>query len=101
MLSEKPHLDPGLDLARLARAVGVGSPSLSAILSSEGLSFYEFVNRHRVEEAKRLLRDPRERRTSIEAVGMMSGFRARSTFYEAFRKVTGQTPAEYRRAAGD
>ncbi len=99
MRSEKPFLDPALRLDSLALALGVSGRQLSGLINrASGGNFYDFVNRHRVEEARNLLCSPREARTSIEAIGLLVGFRARSTFYESFRKQTGQTPAEYRRA---
>ena len=97
MRTEKPFLDPALSVESLARALGMPARKLSEWINrNTGGNFYDFINRHRVEEARILLQDPREQRTSVEAVGLLVGFRARSTFYEAFRRHTGQTPAEYR-----
>lgn len=95
MVREKPFLDPRLDQATLANAFGVTPRALSEMLREEG-GFYEYINRLRVEEAQRVLSDPVERRTSIEAVSMLVGFRSRSTFYECFRHETGKTPAAWR-----
>ena len=97
MHSEKPYLDSRLTLQQLADAVGVSSRQLSPLIhATSDSNFYQFVNKYRVAEAKRLLADPREERTSVEAIGLMAGFRARSTFYEAFRREEGKTPAQYR-----
>jgi AraC-like DNA-binding protein len=97
MQTERPHLDPRLSLDDLAKALGIAARDLSQFIkSSDGGNFYQFVNGHRVAEAKRLLTDPAEHRTSIEAIGLMAGFRSRSTFYDSFRRETGQTPAQYR-----
>ena len=98
MLVERPYLDVRLSLERLADGLDMPPRELSqAIGASPDGSFYNFVNRFRVGEASRLLSDPSEARTSVEAIGLMSGFRSRSTFYEAFRRATGMTPAQYRR----
>ncbi len=98
MLNEKPYLDPQLSLESLAIALNMSSRQLSEIINGVGdSSFYDYINRYRVEEAQKLLLDASEARTSIEAVGLLVGFRARSTFYEAFRRETDQTPGEYRR----
>ncbi len=98
MDTEKPHLDARLTLGQLAHAIGTPERELSALFgNSDDGNFYHFINRHRVEEAKMLLRSAVEARTSVEAVGLMAGFRSRSTFYEAFRKATGQTPAQFRK----
>ena len=97
MLSEKPFLDSRLTLRQLANALSMGPRQFSALIRTRsGGNFYQFVNKYRVEEAKQMLADPRERRTSVEAIGLIAGFRARSTFYEAFRREVGKSPAQYR-----
>lgn len=97
MRAEKPYLDPQLSAGRLAEAVEMGPRELSRVIAnSPDGSFYNFVNRFRVAEAQQLLADPAEARTSAEAIGLMAGFRSRSTFYEAFKRETGVTPARYR-----
>jgi AraC-like DNA-binding protein len=99
MRAEKPFLDPDLKLETLALALNVSERQLSELINRlTGSNYLNFINRHRVEESKNLLRDAREARTSIEVIGLLAGFRSRSTFYESFRRLTGQTPAEYRRA---
>ncbi len=95
---ERPFLNAALTAEELAGAVGISSRQLSTLLNREaGCSFYEFLQRYRVAEAKRLLRSPDERRTSVEAIGLMAGFRSRTTFYEAFRRDTGASPAKFRK----
>jgi len=98
MKTEKPHLDSHLTLGQLARAIDTPERELSRLLgNSDDGNFYNFINRYRVQEAKELLRSAAEARTSVEAIGLMAGFRSRSTFYEAFRKDTGKTPARFRK----
>ncbi len=98
MNTEKPHLDSRLTLGQLARALDTPERDLSALFgNSDDGNFYNFVHRYRVQEAMALLGSPTEARTSVEAIGLMAGFRSRSTFYEAFRKDTGKTPAQYRK----
>ena len=80
---------------RASAAAGVSPRRLSEIVNQAG-GFYEYVNHFRVDAARRLLADPAERRTSIEAIGLMTGFRSRSTFYEAFKRETGSTPGAWR-----
>ena len=97
MQTERPHLDSRLTLDQLATALDVSRRELSRLISTMGAgNFYQFINHYRAQEAQRLLADPAEQRTSIEAIGLMAGFRARSTFYEAFRRATGKTPAQFR-----
>lgn len=60
-----------------------------------GCTLLQELTRLRVEHAKRLLPDPK---LKLETVGLESGFSNRFHFVQAFRRVTGQTPSEYRRA---
>jgi AraC-like DNA-binding protein len=83
--------------AEVAAALEVAPDVLVKALTAErGLSFKEYMLRVRVAEAKRLLRDPSEARTSMEAIGLLAGFGSRSAFYKAFRDQTGASPAVYR-----
>ena len=65
---------------------------------NEGLkkNFYELVNGYRVEEAKRLLADERNKNNTILSVGFEAGFNSKTTFNTVFKKFTGLTPTEYR-----
>ena len=58
-------------------------------------TFPEFMNYHRIEEAKRLLNEPDSLKYSIEVVAQKCGFKSRSAFYSAFKAQTGLTPLEY------
>jgi transcriptional regulator GlxA family with amidase domain len=52
------------------------------------------MNRLRVEEAMRLLREQPER--SMYDVMLDSGFRTKSSFNREFRAVAGMAPSDYR-----
>jgi AraC-like DNA-binding protein len=95
---EQLFLDPNLTLSEVAARLGVPPQRLSAALNVAGPGFYERIARLRVAEARRLLRDPAEARTSVEAVALLAGFKSRSSFYDAFRAETGMTPASYRKS---
>lgn len=99
MDEQQPWRDPTLTLEQLACAVQCAPAELSAALNRHlQRSFHEFVNDFRVAEACRLLRDPAERRYSVDGLGRQAGFGSRSGFYKVFKAGTGQSPAEYRRA---
>ena len=100
MRTDAPHLDPTLSAGDLAERLGTSPRELSEVLNVEiGESFFEFVNRHRVEEATRRLGDPAERDATILEVLYASGFNSKSAFHRAFRERVGQTPSAYRQAA--
>lgn len=89
---------PDLRLADLAAAAAMSQHHASQALSQAGgVTFNELLAEYRVAEAKRLLILPENASVAVEPIGMEAGFRSRSSFYEAFRKMLGQTPAEYRR----
>lgn len=58
-----------------------------------GMTFVEHLSRHRVTEAKRLLGN---RSMSVSDVAAAVGFTDPSYFTRVFRKVTGDSPSEYR-----
>ncbi|MBP4040537.1 helix-turn-helix domain-containing protein [Aeromonas sp. SrichE-2G] len=91
--------DPALSLGKLAQLCGL-SPhqASSAINACSGGNFYDWLNRHRVEEAKRLLQESDE---TVATVCYQAGFNSKSTFNTAFRRHTGQTPSEFRRRRPD
>ncbi len=60
-----------------------------------GLGIYEDLSRIRMERAMALLRDPRIR---IQDIAARVGFTDNNYFSKAFRKYTGLTPSEYRKA---
>lgn len=98
MSSDQIYLDPELSLPRLADSLGCSVNHLSqAINAGHSMSFFDYINKYRVEEAARLLRNKDCQFPAILDVALSVGFNSTSTFYTAFKKATGQTPAKYRR----
>jgi AraC-like DNA-binding protein len=90
--------DPSLTLPRLAGQLGVSANLLSeAINTKAGLNFTDFVNRHRIQEAQRLLQRPDHAHQKIAAIAYEAGFNSLSVFNTAFKKFTSQTPSAYRK----
>jgi len=52
------------------------------------------VNRHRIEHAKRLLRESPD--CNVLTIALDSGFNSKSAFHIAFRRSTGTTPSNFR-----
>lgn len=91
---EDLYLDPNLTVGKLAHAVSVPDHRLSSALNAyRGLNFFGYVNLRRIEEAKRLLN---ETERSVTEIGYACGFNSKSTFYTAFKGLTGQTPSTFR-----
>ena len=100
MQSEKPYRDGNLTLPRLARSVSLSPHLLSQLLNEHvGENFAQFVNRHRIEEAKAQLVDPAVQHFTMAAIAEEVGFNSTSAFNAAFKKITGATPSQYRQQA--
>lgn len=80
-------------LAEAARQLGVSERSLQRYLQTEGTSFLDEVQAARIAEAKRLLTETDRKLTAIATdVGCAS----LQSFSTMFRRVTGETPSEFR-----
>ena len=95
---QKPYLDPELKLEKLAAMLNLHPKTLSHLLN-KGLqaSFYDYINRHRVEEVKQKLTDPKYDKYTLLGIALDSGFNSKSTFNHVFKKFTHQTPLEYKK----
>ncbi len=97
MAKEKPFLEPDINIELLAKRLSLPERTLSRILNQHfGKNFFEFINGDRVEEAKRLLRDPDQQSASMLDILAAAGFTSKSTFNSIFKKHLGQTPSQYR-----
>lgn len=97
MEREKPFLNSGFSLPDLAQRLGTTVHILSQVIN-EGLnkSFFEMTASYRVEEAKKLLKD--RRNIKVEEIADQVGYSSKSSFNNAFKKITGMTPSEFRAA---
>ncbi len=99
MAADRPYRDPDLTLASLAGQLDTSPHKLSEVLNSElSQTFYDFVNRYRIEEVRRRLTDDGSKHLTVLALAMDAGFASKSTFNQVFKKYTGQTPSKYRSA---
>ncbi|KMW59660.1 Transcriptional regulator, AraC family [Candidatus Rhodobacter oscarellae] len=86
--------DHGLNLRGLAAEIAIPPIHLSELLNTKvGMSFYDYVNQCRVRDACDLLIHSND--TIIE-ISEAVGFNAKSTFNTSFKKVTDQTPSQWR-----
>jgi len=99
MADEKLYLDPDLSLPKLAEHLGTSVNHLSqAINSGLEMTFFDYINQYRVNEAMDILRNGNQRFPAILDVALSVGFNSTSTFYTAFKKINGHSPAKFRRA---
>jgi AraC-like DNA-binding protein len=71
------------------------SQAINAVLQK---NFFDLINGYRVEEAKRLLKDPDFHKYSLVAIGFEAGFNSKTAFNTVFKKYTGLTPSEYKKS---
>ena len=99
MTTDKLYRNENLNLTMLAEAAGLSAHQLSELINTRfGVGFSRYVRERRVEEAKRILKE--DQRSSALSIGLMCGFGSQSNFYAAFKEVTGESPAAFRKSQG-
>jgi AraC-like DNA-binding protein len=102
MHSEQLFLRSDLTLPRLAKVVDCSVNHLSQVINSGfGMSFFDYLNKYRVQYAMTLLGTTGQQSSVILNIAFAVGFNSNSAFYAAFKKCVGQTPAQYRKTQLD
>ena len=85
-----------LSLSILSRETGIYQKLLSRSINEYlKQNFFELINEMRVGEAKRRLLLPENAGHTVDSLYEECGFRTRSTFFLAFKKVEGLSPAQW------
>ncbi|MEP6930298.1 MAG: AraC family transcriptional regulator [Flavobacterium sp.] len=96
---KKPFLDPELSLFKLASQLHISSHLLSYVINNGfNENFYQFINRYRIEEAKKMIQDPKMGHLSLMGIAFEVGFNSKTVFNTTFKKTTSQTPSEFKKA---
>ncbi|MCF2874722.1 MULTISPECIES: helix-turn-helix domain-containing protein [unclassified Tenacibaculum] len=93
---EKMFLSPELKINTLSERLETSVPHISqAINENKNISFSDYINGFRIDEAKKrlLVKKP----DTIFAIAIDVGFNSKATFYHAFKKLTNTTPTEFRK----
>lgn len=91
--------NPELKLELLATELKMQPYQLSRLLNERLCkSFTEYVNEHRIRDFIMKLSDKNFQHYSLYGLATESGFNSKSTFNASFKKQTGKTPTEFRRA---
>lgn len=94
LVTDRLFENPELSLRLLSDHLGVSENHLSETFSRHlETSFFDFVNVHRIEEARRRLIDSED---GVLDIAHAVGFNSRSTFNAAFKKHVGETPSAHR-----
>lgn len=88
-------IDSDLSLKRFANELFLNTSYLSSLFKKEtGMTLTDYVNHHRINYAKRLLKSTT---LSIQAVATAAGISDIHYFTRLFRRETGLSPREYRK----
>lgn len=92
----RPYLNNELRLQELAEMVNIPPHHLSQVINEHlQTTFFDYINQHRVEEAKKLILS--DKGSSLLEIAFKAGFNNKTSFTNAFKKFTAKTPAEFRR----
>ncbi|WP_228379121.1 helix-turn-helix domain-containing protein [Chryseobacterium piperi] len=94
---EHIYTDSTLNREKVAEKLGISAGYVSQIVNTiTGDNFAHYINQYRVEAVKEMISNSEYDNYTLLTMGLESGFTSKTTFYKAFKKVTGQTPNEYK-----
>ncbi|OMQ09528.1 AraC family transcriptional regulator [[Flexibacter] sp. ATCC 35103] len=99
LLCQEQHIytDSTLNREKVAEKLGISPGYVSQIINTiTGDNFAHYINQYRVEAVKEMITNSEYENYNLLTMGLESGFTSKTTFYKAFKKVTGQTPNEYK-----
>jgi len=98
MEKDRIYLNPDLTLTELSKKLGIHSNYLSRLINEKfKISYSDYVNRYRIQEAQKLLSDPSKKNKTVLEILYEVGFYSKSVFNTAFKKFTGETPSSFRK----
>jgi YesN/AraC family two-component response regulator len=92
----RDHSDEKISLHEIAKAINISANYLSEKFKKiTGINFVDYVAHTRIEKASDLLHNVNLR---ISEIAFAVGFQSLSQFNRVFKKLTGQSPTEFRAA---
>ena len=86
-------------MSDLSKRIGESPHHVSQVLNEKlNKSFFELLATYRVELAKKILREDIKNKLIIEEISEMVGYNSKTAFNNAFKKLTGKTPSEFRKS---
>jgi len=97
---EQGYKDPELSLETMANQLSFSKSKLSANLQDcYGMNFPEVINRYRIHHFIELYKADELKQMKVEALIVQSGYRNKTTFYMAFKKVLDTNPSTFLKQA--
>ncbi len=95
---QKPYLDSELNLIKLAGLIHLTPHQLSYVINTGfNENFFQYINNYRVAKAQQLLVKEEMDKLSILGIAFESGFNSKTSFNTTFKKITGQSPSEFKK----
>jgi AraC-like DNA-binding protein len=92
----QPYLQSDCNLAYFSKLTKIPVHHLAYYFREEKRqSFNDFRNEWRIKHAKNLIKEGKNAELTLEAIGLLSGFSSRNTFFTAFKKAEGISPGSY------
>lgn len=83
-------------LAGLARQINESPHHVSQVINEKmNRNFFEMLASYRVEHAKKLIRQDKQGKITVEELAELVGYNSKSSFNSAFKKYSSKTPSEY------
>jgi AraC-like DNA-binding protein len=84
-------------LSGLSGILNESTHHVSQVINEKlGMNFFELLAKYRIDEAKKILKADKEKSMTIEFLADEVGYNSKSSFNNAFKKLTGMTPSEFR-----
>ena len=97
LYQQEAYLQQGLTAKMLAARNGISVQDISAVCSEYfGGNFSVLLQRLRVKRVCRMLDSREYDKLTCELIGLRCGFANRQSLYNAFRRLRGMTPEQYR-----
>ncbi|MCB0642727.1 MAG: helix-turn-helix transcriptional regulator, partial [Phaeodactylibacter sp.] len=95
---EEPYLNPDFSIQQLSDALGLPVRDLSQVIN-EGFqkNFFTLINGYRIEVVKERIRSQEFEHLTLLAIGLSCGFNSKTTFNTVFKKMTDQTPSQFKK----
>lgn len=94
---EKYFTSNTVSLSSISKAINEKPHHISQVINEKlGKNFFDLLAEYRVEEAKKILRDPNSENLTIEEVAEQVGYNSKAAFNKVFKSLTGLTPSEFK-----
>jgi AraC-like DNA-binding protein len=86
-----------LRITSVAEKLNTNRTYISRLINDEfNMNFNEFVNKYRIQDAKKLILSNTNKKHTIDYIAEKSGFGSTASFLRVFKEIEGTTPSKFR-----